>query len=337
MSKPVKDGENVENEPLLAEENRRFTLYPIRYQHLWDLYKRQLSAFWKAEEIDFSKDWEDFETLSEDERHYIKRVLAFFAASDGIVNFNLSSRFLQEIKVMEAIVCYSYQMTIENIHSEAYSIMLDNLVRDKEEKEMLFNSIKTVESVKMVSDWAMKWIESDLSFAHRVIAFCIVEGVFFSGAFASIFWLKRYKSGGRLFLQGLVKSNEFIARDEGMHVQFGCEIYRLLENKLPVKVVYDMVENGVAVAKIFMSDALPVKLLGMNRESMCQYIEYVTDRLLVDLGYPKRYNSTNPFPFMETIGMVGKTNFFESRPTEYQSAHVLSDKNENRHEIMEDF
>ena len=325
------------NEPLLSEENRRFTLYPIRYQNLWDLYKRQLSAFWKAEEIDFSKDWEDFETLSGDEKHYIKRVLAFFAASDGIVNFNLSSRFLQEIKVMEAIVCYSYQMTIENIHSEAYSIMLDNLVKDKEEREMLFNSIKTVESVKMVSDWAMKWIESDLSFAYRVIAFCIVEGVFFSGAFASIFWLKRYKSNGKLFLQGLVKSNEFIARDEGMHVQFGCEIYRLLENKLPTKAVYEMVENGVAVAKIFMSDALPVKLLGMNRESMCQYIEYVTDRLLVDLGYAKRYNTTNPFPFMETIGMVGKTNFFESRPTEYQSAHVLSDKNEDKHEIMEDF
>jgi ribonucleoside-diphosphate reductase beta chain len=324
-------------EPILSEENRRFTLYPIRHQNLWDLYKKQLSSFWKAEEIDFSKDVEDFETLSEGEKHYIKRVLAFFAASDGIVNFNLSSRFLQEIKVMEAIVCYTYQMTIENIHSESYSIMLDNLVKNKEEREMLFNSIQTVDSVKMISDWTFKWINSDKSFAHRVIAFCVVEGVFFSGAFASIFWLKRYKSNGRLFLQGLVKSNEFIARDEGMHVQFGCEIYRMLNNKLPTSSVYEIIEDGVAVSKIFMCDALPVKLLGMNSESMCQYIEYVADRLLVDIGCPKKYNTQNPFAFMETIGMVGKTNFFESRPTEYQSAHVLSDKNENKHEIMEDF
>lgn len=325
------------SEPILSEENRRFTLYPIRHQNLWELYKKQLSAFWKAEEIDFSKDREDFDTLSQGEQHYIKRVLAFFAASDGIVNFNLSSRFLQEIKVMEAIVCYTYQMTIENIHSEVYSLMLDNLVKDKEERDFLFNSIQTVDSVKMISDWAFKWIDSDKSFAHRVIAFCIVEGVFFSGAFASIFWLKRYKSGGKLFLQGLVKSNEFIARDEGMHVQFGCEIYSMLENKLPVESVYEIIEDGVDVAKRFMTDALPVKLLGMNGESMCQYIEYVTDRLLIDLHYPKKYNKQNPFAFMETIGMTGKTNFFESRPTEYQSAHVLSDKNENKHEIMEDF
>jgi len=325
------------SEPILSEENRRFTLYPIRYRNLWDLYKKQLSAFWKAEEIDFSKDREDFETLSPGEQHYIKCVLAFFAASDGIVNFNLSSRFLQEIKAMEAIVCYTYQMTIENIHSEVYSLMLDNLVNDKEERDFLFNSIQTVDSVKMISDWAFKWIDSDKSFAHRVIAFCIVEGVFFSGAFASIFWLKRYKSGGKLFLQGLVKSNEFIARDEGMHVQFGCEIYNILENKLPLTSVYEIMEDGVDVAKRFMTDALPVKLLGMNSESMCQYIEYVTDRLLIDLHYPKKYNTQNPFAFMETIGMTGKTNFFESRPTEYQSAHVLSDKNENKHEIMEDF
>lgn len=324
------------SEPILSEENRRFTLYPIHHHNLWELYKKQLSSFWKAEEIDFSKDFDDFETLNENEQHYIKRVLAFFAASDGIVNFNLSSRFLQEIKIMEAIVCYTYQMTIENIHSEVYSIMLDNLVKKTEEREMLFNSIKTVESVKLLSDWAFKWIDSDQSFGHRVIAFCIVEGIFFSGAFASIFWLKRYKSSGRLFLQGLVKSNEFIARDEGLHVQFGCEIYRMLENKLSTKEVYEIIAEGVKVAHIFMSDALPVSLLGMNSKSMCEYIEYVADRLLVDLGYNKKYNTSNPFSFMETIGMVGKTNFFESRPTEYQSAHVLADKIENRHEILED-
>lgn len=324
-----------EYEPILDEQNRRFTLYPIKYWTIWDLYKRQLSSFWKAEEVDFSKDLEDFESLSDNEKHYIKRVLAFFAASDGIVNFNLSSRFLQDIKIMEAIVAYTYQMTIENIHSESYSIMLDNLVKDPVEKQILFNSIKTVDSVKLISDWAMKWIDSDLSFAHRVIAFAVVEGVFFSGAFASIFWLKRYKSNGRLFLQGLVKSNEFIARDEGMHVEFATEIYKLLNNKLSTESVYEIIEEGVRIAKVFMTDALPVRLLGMNSDSMCDYIEYVSDRLLVELGYKKKYNKQNPFAFMETIGMVGKTNFFESRPTEYQSAHVLG-QNENKHEILDD-
>jgi ribonucleotide reductase beta subunit family protein with ferritin-like domain len=304
---------------------------------LWNLYEKQVALFWTAKEIDFSKDLEDFETLSENEQHYLKRVLAFFAASDGIVNFNISSRFLQEITVMEASVCYGFQMAMENVHSEVYSIMLDNLVKNTSEREMLFNSIQTVDSVKLISDWAFKWINSDKSFAHRVIAFCVVEGVFFSGAFASIFWMKRYKSAGKLFLQGLVKSNEFIARDEGMHVQFGCELYRLLNNKLSTQEVYSIIEEGVYVAKLFMVDALPVKLLGMNSESMCEYIEYVSDRLLVDLGYPKRYQKSNPFSFMETIGMVGKTNFFESRPTEYQSAYVLSNSNENNHEIMEDF
>ena len=324
-------------EPLLSESSRRFTLFPIRYQTLWNLYEKQVALFWTAKEIDFSKDLEDFETLSENEQHYLKRVLAFFAASDGIVNFNISSRFLQEITVMEASVCYGFQMAMENVHSEVYSIMLDNLVKNTSEREMLFNSIQTVDSVKLISDWAFKWINSDKSFAHRVIAFCVVEGVFFSGAFASIFWMKRYKSAGKLFLQGLVKSNEFIARDEGMHVQFGCELYRLLNNKLSTQEVYSIIEEGVYVAKLFMVDALPVKLLGMNSESMCEYIEYVSDRLLVDLGYPKRYQKSNPFSFMETIGMVGKTNFFESRPTEYQSAFVLSNSNENNHEIMEDF
>lgn len=228
-------------------------------------------------------------------------------------------------------------MAIENVHSESYSIMLDNLVKDKNERQMLFNSIKTVDSVKMISDWAMKWIESPLSFAHRVIAFCVVEGVFFSGAFASIFWLKRYKSNGRLFLQGLIKSNEFIARDEGMHVQFGCEIYKMLEHRLPTQDVFEIIEDGVIVAKIFMKDALPVRLIGMNSDSMCEYIEYVADRLLVDLGYPKRYQTKNPFSFMETIGMIGKTNFFESRPTEYQSAHVMSSNKEDKHELLDDF
>lgn len=326
----------MSTEPILDESNSRFTMYPIQYQGLWDLYQKQLSSFWKPQEIDFSKDYEDFVELSTDEQHYIKRVLAFFAASDGIVNFNLSKRFLQEIKIMEAITCYTFQMMIEGIHSETYSLMLDNLIKDSTEKDHLFQSIKTVESVKKLGDWAMHWIESDLSFAHRVVAFAVVEGIFFSGAFASIFWLKRYKSNGRLFLQGLVKSNEFIARDEGMHVQFACEIYKLLQTKLSKEAVFEIIDDGVRVAKIFMKDALPIRLLGMNSDSMEQYIECVADRLLMDLGYKKMYNTPNPFVFMETIGMLGKSNFFESRPTDYQSAFNQDNKRTTNLETFED-
>lgn len=324
-----------EYEPILDQESRRFTLFPITYTSLWELYKKQLASFWKAEEIDFSKDREDFESLSENEKHYIKRILGFFAASDGIVNFNLGTRFLNELVPMEATVCYTYQMMMESIHSESYSIMLDNLVSNTEERMMLFNSIKTVDSIKNISDWAFKWIDSDLPFAYRVVAFCVVEGVFFSGAFASIFWLKRFKSNGRLFLSGLIKSNEFIARDEGQHVQFGVEIYRLLRNKLTTQQVYNIIEEGVEISRTFYEDALPVRLLGINENSMMDYIMYVSDRLLVELGYDKKYNRQNPFAFMETIGMQSKTNFFESRPTEYQSAHVLGDK-ENKNDILED-
>lgn len=329
------DSNEVEYEPILDQDKRRFTLFPITYPTLWELYKKQLASFWKAEEIDFSKDREDFESLSENEQHYIKRILGFFAASDGIINFNLGTRFLNELVPMEASVCYTYQMMMESIHSESYSIMLDNLIRNTEERMMLFNSIKTVESIKNISDWAFKWIDSDLPFAFRVVAFCVVEGVFFSGAFASIFWLKRFKSNGRLFLSGLIKSNEFIARDEGQHVQFGVEIYRLLINKLTKQQVYKIIDEGVDISRKFYSDALPVRLLGINEESMMDYIMYVSDRLLVELGYEKKYNKQNPFAFMETIGMQSKTNFFESRPTEYQSAHVLGDK-ENKNDILED-
>jgi ribonucleoside-diphosphate reductase beta chain len=311
-------------EPICNEENRRFTLFPIKYHSLFELYKKQLSAFWKAEEIDFSNDYNDYLQLSDDEKHFIEMNLAFFAASDGIVNFNLSTRFLQDVKIIEAQVAYTYQMMMENVHSEVYSLMLDNIVRDPVKKEYLFNSIETVKSVKMMADWAFKWIHSDKSFAHRVIAFAVIEGIFFSGAFASIFWIKKYKASGRRFLDGLIKSNEFIARDEGLHTEFACAIYSLLENKLPFEEVKSIVSEGVEVAKNFVNDALPVRLIGMNEESMRNYIEYVADRLLVVLGYKKVYNKTNPFSFMETIGMLQKTNFFETRPTEYQSAHVFN-------------
>ena len=324
------------SEPILDQDKRRFTLFPIEYPTLWALYKNQLASFWKAEEIDFSKDRDDFITLSESEQHYIKRILGFFAASDGLVNFNLSTRFLNELVPMEATVCYTYQMMMENIHSESYSLMLDNLVKDSEERTFLFNAIKTVESIKKISDWAMKWIDSDLSFAHRVIAFCIVEGVFFSGAFASIFWIKKFKSAGKLFLSGLIKSNEFIARDEGQHVQFGVEIYKLLNNRLSGEDIYKIFDEGLEISRVFYTDALPVRLIGMNEESMMDYIMYVSDRLLVDLGYKKKYNKQNPFQFMETIGMTSKTNFFESRPTEYTSSHVNADT-EDKNEILDDF
>jgi ribonucleotide reductase beta subunit family protein with ferritin-like domain len=315
-----------ELEPILKEENRRFTLYPIKYGGIFELYKKQLAAFWKAEEIDFSNDYNDYLLLSEDEKHFIEMNLAFFAASDGIVNFNLATRFLQDVKIMEAQVAYTYQMMMEGVHSEVYSLMLDNIVRDPVKKDFLFNSIENVESVKMMADWAFKWIESSKSFAHRVIAFAVIEGVFFSGAFASIFWLKKYKASGKRFLDGLIKSNEFIARDEGLHTDFACAMYSLIQYKLKYDEVKNIVMEGVDVAKNFISDALPVRLIGMNEGMMREYIEYVADRLIVALGYTKIYNAKNPFPFMETIGMIQKTNFFETRPTEYQSAYVMNKK-----------
>lgn len=323
-------------EPILDPQFRRFTLFPITYPQLWKLYKTQVASFWKAEEIDFSKDREDFESLSENEQHYIKRILGFFASSDGIVNFNLSKRFLQELIPMEATICYNYQMVMENIHSESYSIMLDNIVENREEREFLFKSIETVDSIKKISEWALKWIESDLPFAFRVVAFCVVEGIFFSGAFASIFWIKRFKSNGKLFLSGLIKSNEFIARDEGLHVQFGVTIYHLLQQRLSYKEVCSIIDEGVEICREFYTDALPVSLLGMKCDSMMEYIQYVADRLLVELGYPKLYNTANPFSFMETIGMTTKTNFFESRPTEYQSAHVFKGNDGNPTDLLED-
>ena len=325
-------------EPILDPSNARFTIYPIRYQKVWDLYMQQLAAFWKAQEIDFSNDKHDFDQLNEGEQHFVKRVLAFFAASDGIVNFNINDRFLQDVQITEARVAYTFQMAMENIHGESYSLMLDNIVRDKAEKEFLFNAIETIPSVKMMSDWAMKWIKSELSFAHRLIGFAVVEGVFFSGAFASIFWMKKYKGSGKLFMQGLVKSNEFIARDEGLHTIFACTLYELLVHKLSYKDVLEIVVEGVDIANTFMTDALPIRLIGMNEEQMHTYIKYVADVLLVNLGYEKYYKVQNPFIFMETIGMLQKTNFFESRPTEYQSAHIFNkDKDPNKFEISDDF
>jgi ribonucleotide reductase beta subunit family protein with ferritin-like domain len=320
------------NEPILDENNRRYTMFPIQYHSIWKLYKEQLSSFWKAEEVDFSQDYDDFLKLNDNEQLYIKRVLAFFAASDGIVNFNLSKRFLNDIKIMEALTCYGYQMMIENVHSETYSLMLDNIVRDPHEKEMMFNAIKTIESIKMMGDWAFKWIESDLSFAHRVVAFAVIEGLFFSSSFLAIFWIKNYKGA---ILNGLTTSNEFIARDEGQHVQFACELYRLLNHKLTSDEVYEIVDDGLKISKIFTTDALPVRLIGMNSESVCDYLEYVADCLLVGLGYNKKYNKANPFEFMKNIGMQSKNNFFEMRGTSYSSAYGQN-RTKGRLETLDD-
>jgi ribonucleoside-diphosphate reductase subunit M2 len=313
-------------EPILNPANQKFTAFPIKYQGIWDLYKAQMACFWKAEEIDFSEDYEDYMTLSADEKHFVEMVLAFFAASDGIVNFNLSERFTREIKITEAQFAYSFQMMIENVHSETYSLMLDNIIKDKTKKEFLFNAIQTVPAVKMMADWAFKWIDSSESFAHRVVAFAIVEGVFFSGQFAAIFWLKKYKNDGgkKSFMNGLVKSNKFISRDEGQHVGFACELYKHIVNKLPAKVINEIMQEAVRIAQNFMTDAIPVKLIGMSNDHMNDYIEYIADRLLGMLGYKKLYNKKNPFEFMKTIGLDDKTNFFESRPHEYQDSHIMN-------------
>jgi ribonucleotide reductase beta subunit family protein with ferritin-like domain len=323
-------------EPLLDPKNQRFTAFPIQYQKIWDSYKTQQALYWKAEEIDFSKDYDDFKKLSQDERHFIKMVLAFFANSDGIVNFNLRERFLKDVQVIEAQMVYAWQMMMEGIHNEVYSQMLLNLVKDPQERDKLFNAIKTVPSVKKMSDWTFKWIESKESFSYRVIAFAIVEGIFFSGAFASIFWLKRYRAKGSHFLNGLIKSNEFIARDEGQHLQFACLLYSMLIKKVPKDDVFNLMDEAVNIAKEFTDDAIPCKLIGMNAELMNDYIEYIADRVLVQLGYTKRYNKKNPFTFMETIGMARKTNFFEHRVTEYQTAFTSNFSRDSLN-LLEDF
>ena len=313
--------EQINKEPLTDKSNEKFSLYPIKYHNLWTHYKKQQSAFWKAEEIDFSQDYKDWETLDSDKQYVIKMILAFFANTDGIVNLNISSKLMDQITINEAKYTYQFQMAMENVHSETYSIMLDNLIKDPKEKNYLLNAIKTIPSIKIISDWALKWIESDVSIAHRIVAFACVEAIFFSGAFATIYWLKKYVGGGNMFMGGLIKSNEFISRDEGLHADFACELYKMLINKLSEKEIYKIISESVEIAKNFNNDSIKCKLIGLNADLMNQYVEYVADRLVVSLGYSKIYKVTNPFSFMDTIGMMQKTNFHESKPTEYQSAH----------------
>merc|ERR1711874_452720 len=328
---PEKKDEIVE--PLLKENPRRFVILPIQYNAIWQMYKKAEASFWTAEEVDLSKDMKDWEGLKKDERYFISHVLAFFAASDGIVNENLVERFMQEVQVPEARCFYGFQVAMENIHSETYSLLIDTLIKDSEEKTHLFNAIETIPAVQKKAQWALKWINAkNATYAERVVAFATVEGIFFSGSFASIFWLKK-----RGLMPGLTFSNELISRDEGLHTDFACLMYSHLKNKPSQERVYEIVCEAVELEIEFLTDALPVALIGMNCELMAQYIKYVADRLLVELKCEKYYNADNPFDFMEQISMEGKTNFFEKRVGEYQKCGVMNDPVGRTFSVDEDF
>jgi ribonucleoside-diphosphate reductase beta chain len=295
------------------------------------MYKKAEASFWTAEEIDLSHDQPDWIKMNDGERHFISHVLAFFAASDGIVNENLAVNFMKEVQLPEARCFYGFQIMIENIHSETYSLLIDTYIKDPAEKHRLFHAIETVPCVKKKAEWALRWIGNG-SFAERLIAFAAVEGIFFSGSFCSIFWLKK-----RGLMPGLTFSNELISRDEGLHCDFACLLYSMLKTKLSREQVTKVITDAVTIEQEFVTDALPVSLIGMNAKMMSQYIEFVADRLLVSLGYPKVYNSQNPFDFMEMISLQGKTNFFEKRVAEYQKSGVMSTKEENVFKLDEDF
>ncbi len=320
-------------EPILQKNNERFVLFPIEHNDIWQFYKKAEASFWTAEEIDLSQDLIDWnEKLNEDEQHFIKHILAFFAASDGIVNENLAENFLSEVQYTEAKFFYGFQVTIENIHSETYSLLIDTYIKDSKEKDYLFNAIDTIPCVKRKADWALRWIDEG-SYAERLIAFAAVEGIFFSGSFCSIFWLKK-----RGLMPGLSFSNELISRDEGLHCDFACLLYNHhLVNQLPKETVTKIITDAVEIEKEFVTDAIPVKLIGMNADLMQQYIEFVADRLLGELGCASVYNSTNPFDFMDMISIQGKTNFFEKRVAEYQKAGVLNSGENQSFSLDEDF
>ncbi|KAL1297707.1 hypothetical protein AAFC00_006255 [Neodothiora populina] len=315
----IKDEEA--DEPILQENPQRFVLFPIKYHEIWNMYKKAEASFWTAEEIDLSKDLHDWnKRLNDDERFFISHVLAFFAASDGIVNENLVERFSGEVQIPEARCFYGFQIMMENIHSETYSLLIDTYISEPRQRSYLFNAIDTIPCIKRKADWALRWIsDKNSTFALRLVAFAAVEGIFFSGSFASIFWLKK-----RGLMPGLTFSNELISRDEGMHTDFACLLVQHLKHKPEEKLVNAIITQAVAIEQEFLSDALPCALLGMNAKLMCQYIEFVADRLLLALGCAKHYNSTNPFDFMENISLAGKTNFFEKRVGDYQKAGVMN-------------
>lgn len=305
-------------EPILKDDPNRFVIFPIKHHDIWQMYKTQQAMIWTAEELDLAADTMDWENkLNDDERYFIKHVLAFFAASDGIVNENLAENFLSEVQYAEAKFFYGFQIMMENVHSETYSLLIDTYIKDSKEKDYLFNAIETFPPVKKKAEWALRWIENG-SFAQRLIAFAAVEGIFFSGSFCSIFWLKK-----RGLMPGLTFSNELISRDEGLHCDFACLLYNEhLVNRLDKQEVAEIIMDAVEIEKEFVVESLPVRLIGMNADLMCQYIEFVADRLLVELGNEKVYNVTNPFDFMDMINLQGKTNFFEKRVGEYQKAGV---------------
>ncbi|KAK0209053.1 ribonucleotide reductase small subunit [Desarmillaria ectypa] len=306
-------------EPLLKESKRRFVLFPIQYPEIWQMYKKAEASFWTAEEMDLQMDLYDWNNkLNKNERHFISHVLAFFAASDGIVNENLIERFSKEVQVAEARCFYGFQIMMENIHSETYSLLIDTYVKDPARREYLFDAIETIPCIKLKAEWALRWISDHRStFAERLVAFAAVEGIFFSGSFASIFWLKK-----RGLMPGLTFSNELISRDEGMHTDFACLLFNHLKRRPHPEVVGRIIVEAVNIEQEFLTDALPVGLIGMNAKLMCQYIEFVADRLLVTLGNKKVYNTTNPFDFMDMISLQGKTNFFEKRVSDYSKANI---------------
>ena len=311
------------NEPLLTEDDNRFVMFPIQDDSIWKMYKKQMDCFWRAEEIDLSKDLEHWNNLTDNERHFIQMVLAFFAASDGIVLENLGVRFMTEVQLAEARAFYGFQIAMENIHSETYSLLIDTYIKNKTEKDKLFNAINEFECIEKKAKWATKWIDDKRSsFATRLVAFACVEGIFFSGSFCSIFWLKK-----RGLMPGLTFSNELISRDEALHTEFAVLLYNKLEKKLPKKKIKEIISEAVEIEKEFICDALPCRLLGMNSNLMGQYIEFMGDRLAVQLGNEKIYNVANPFDFMEMISLERKTNFFESRVSDYALA-TKSGKND---------
>jgi len=308
-----------EEEPLLIENKHRWVMFPLQYPEIWEMYKKHEASFWTAEEIDLAQDMRDWDGLSNDEQHFIKHVLAFFAASDGIVNENLSTNFSDEIQVPEARAFYGFQMAMENIHSETYSLLIEQYIRDKDERMKLFHAIETIPAVAVKAQWAVDWMNPDRSFYERLVGFACVEGILFSGSFCAVYWLKK-----RGLMPGLTFSNELISRDEGLHTDFACLIYKLLKHKLEDDMVHDIIRGAVAAEKEFICDALPCALIGMNSSQMTEYIQFVADRLLTALGHPKLYNTANPFDWMELISLQGKTNFFEKRVGEYQKKGVMA-------------
>ncbi|KAI1294077.1 Ribonucleotide-diphosphate reductase (RNR), small subunit [Mortierella claussenii] len=327
-----------QDEPLLKPNPRRFVLFPIKFHEVWQMYKKAEASFWTAEEVDLSKDTHDWENrLTDDERFFVSHILAFFAASDGIVNENLLERFSNEVQIPEARCFYGFQIMIENVHSEMYSLLIDTYVKEPEQRDHLFDAIDTIPCIRKKAAWAMKWIsDQNSTFAERLVAFAAVEGIFFSGAFASIFWLKK-----RGLMPGLTFSNELISRDEGLHTDFACLLFSLMRTRPDSKRVNAIITEAVGIEQEFLTDALPVMLIGMNAKLMKQYIEFVADRLLVALGNPKHYNVENPFDFMDLISLQGKTNFFEKRVSDYQKAGVMSgtstDKTANTFTLDADF